>query len=254
MGKFLKFKFDPRTRNSSEMHLLAKKVIPKAPVLKIAQHGAKASVGRVAFWTHEATSYVVRAEDGKKLFLRVPNTEHDLIHSVFSPVDTRAHAVRDYARMKLFNIMFPKNSINPVGLAEVDFGGAKAFGVLSEIIKGRSQDYKKHHTGVYNSKETPTDAHSRFVKGKEVTELIGEIKKAGFSFEGHSWNIMNAQGRPVLLEIEHVDSKKLLAYIKKPTNSKRMRSFVFEQRVKNLLDMIENTKVESKERIRFPLG
>lgn len=247
MIRFAKFNFDSRSRNNHTIqNRAANEKLPFVP--RIAQHGKKGAISRTVFWTHEASTYLVRLNK-KRLFLRVPNVTLNLGESKHTPVDTKHHALRNYNLMQLLNLVFPNNSIKPVGVAQVDYGGKKAFGVLSEIIKGRSKDYKSCHRNVYGEEDLSflddsVDAHTLFTQSKEVMQKLKQINSAGFSFEGKPWNMMNSNGNPIIVELHNVNPEKLLNYVrslqKNPSIPKAMRSIQFRKRIELLLKQFDS--------------
>src|SRR3989344_3879537 len=84
-------------------------------------------------------------------------------------------ALSDFYRHSIFHALFPQYSLKPLGVSSIrSAGGITKFGMVSEILKKRSPDYKKYQYWIYELRieKKPQEIlrHERFVK--EIAEPI----------------------------------------------------------------------------------
>tara|TARA_Y100000310_G_scaffold319650_1_gene375168 strand:+ start:458 stop:1129 length:672 start_codon:yes stop_codon:yes gene_type:complete len=146
---------------------------------------------------------------------------------VIRPIGTRKEANLDLSRHSVFRLLFPGNAITPVGVSSLVEGGTRKHGLVSEIVRGRSHDYKQYQQWVYqqlHSKGTSqfikvvNEGKGRrpdFVKRHEafVKELADPISERaldmGIELNTHPVNVCNAGGKPVFFEILSLNLRRL---------------------------------------------
>ena len=137
-----------------------------------------------------------------------------------------------YANL-IFNALYPKNSIRPVAVASMDVKGKEYWGVISNIVKGRSIDYKRYQRGFYSSKKPiagdskHADAHKQFVAKVAVPVRYDILDKTGIELNDHFVNIAEAGGQPVFFEVHRINFSKLKEFVGTLPNEKR-RSALFK--------------------------
>ncbi|MFH1587574.1 MAG: hypothetical protein ABID38_06990 [Candidatus Diapherotrites archaeon] len=131
-------------------------------------------------------------------------------------------ARRNYARYMIFHLLFPQHALEPVSIASVKKRGKERWGMVTEIIKGRSRDYKIFQRCSYMEGYEPSDVeidaigrHEKFVvkNGRKIKEDIW--KKTGISLNYSPVNVCNVKGKPVFFEVDKVDPKKVWEYAEK---------------------------------------
>jgi len=146
-------------------------------------------------------------------------------------------AERLFSKMKIFNILFSENSIKPIAVTSLNVEGRKSyyiklhdfhvlkipvgkqFGIVSDILKNRSNDYKEFQQWFYLSrkKHIPmTEAvrrHLNFVE-QVALPLRQEIAdKTGIHLSKHPANICNVNDKPVFFEIDYIRAYNLSKFI-----------------------------------------
>lgn len=216
----------PQVQNKGKMRILFKKPSPFFPRAKV--------LGRAFrnFTTQEANTFVVRY-GSKRRFLRVPKTNA-----------TKESAARDYAWMKIFNILYPEVSVKPVGVTlikEKNSIEAKArYGVVSEIVRGLSPSYKKHqklfyeYYGLFDMGVTSRGelSHADFVS-KIKSGLAKKIyEESGIIAQTHEVNVGDKKGVPVFFETS-LDLKQM----------NKFRHFILSQGPKKAQEIIRLLEV-----------
>jgi len=195
------------------------------------------------FETHESNQYLIQYK-GKKRVLRV--------YRGLTPKGNevgKTQAKISFIDHLIFHMLFPKNSITPVGVAYIreSASGIKRYGVVSEILRGRTIGYKAYQKAYYNQgserkrNDQPVDIskggnnsfqqqqaaqHQQFVWHKAPT-VSERIESAGIGVRTHEemeydrpWNptaelpdVANINGQPVFFECDiHGHGEKVLKY------------------------------------------
>lgn len=222
----------PQVQNKGKMRALFKRPSPFFPRARI--------IGRAfrKFSTQESHTFVVRY-GGKRRFLRVSKKN-----------PTKSMAAREYAWMKIFNILYPEVSVKPVGITlvkEKNVGVTSTkYGVVSEIVRGLNPSYKKFQESFYGYYDSPDMAvtstgelsHTDFVN-KVKNGLANKIyEESGINVQTHEVNVGNKKGVPVFFE----SSLDLTKYNK-------FRYFILSQPRKKAEQIIELLEVIRKARV-----
>ncbi|HNV01626.1 MAG TPA: hypothetical protein PKK60_04335 [archaeon] len=184
----------PQVQNKGKMRTLFKKTSPFFPRARIISRAFR------NFSTQEAHTFIVRY-GGKRRFLRVQKR---------SP--TKENAAREYAWMKIFNILYPSVSVKPIGITLVkgknNVGGSTNYGVVSEIVRGLSPAYKKQQKSFYGYYDLLDMgitsqgelSHADFVN-KVKNGLAKKIyEESGIKVQTHEVNVGDKKGVPVFFE------------------------------------------------------
>ena len=176
---------------------------------------------RLAFraGSQEASCHVIRYK-GKLRFFRVPS------YLPLTMGESQVRIQKQRAQMhfitaSIFYSLFPKHSIKPVGVTceqALPATAGKSWGLVSEILRGRSPGYKKINAEAYRTVSRPVmdpdiRAHYQFVKeiGGPLAERIE--KETGIELGTHPVNVAEVQGQPVFVEITDINAKKATQYI-----------------------------------------
>jgi hypothetical protein len=186
------------------------------------------------FTTQESRTFIVRF-GGKRRFFRVPKNN-----------PTKEHASSRYAWMKIFNILYPKVSVKPVGVSlmkrKVKGEVFTEYGVVSEIVRGLTPAYKQQQRAFYDFYDLPDAV---FLTQGELSHIDfvynvknGLIKKiyaeSGIRVDDHVVNVGNRKGSPVFFETA-LD----------PTQMERFKRFVSSQspqKSKKIMELLEIIK------------
>jgi hypothetical protein len=149
------------------------------------------------FRTHQAEVRLIEF-GGKKRVLRF-----DRVHS------DKTSARKEFIQQKIFHTLFPENSIAPVGIAAIKEQNRKCWGVVSEILRNRSRDYKAYQRLYYETLLTQATADELVAMAPHVKfsdnvglPLARRIKEqTGISVDLASVNICNVKGKPVFFEL-----------------------------------------------------
>lgn len=103
----------------------------------------------------------------------------------------------------IFHTLFPENSLTPLGVSFVTKNGKTGYGMVSEVVKQRSHDYKLYQQWWYVGRkkgEPMSEAimrHETFVE-KVAIPLARKIHKdTGIQVNEFPVNVCNINGRPV---------------------------------------------------------
>jgi hypothetical protein len=149
---------------------------------------------------------------------------------------------RNYLAHKIAKELFPKNMLNPLGVTtkEVEINltdnvkrKMKLSGIVTDIVKKRSKDYKDYQKRFYNqNKRTiPDHPHEKWFN-ENAREIAKEIRIAGILIEDNAVNTINSGGTPVFVEVRNLASEGVINYITKQNFSakkkERLINLVFE--------------------------
>jgi len=177
--------------------------------------------------SHQADIHLIMYR-GKRRVIRLQRVEKD---------SSKEGARRRFIEQKIFHTLFPENSIVPVGIATVKVKGVKKWGMVSEIVKGRSNDYKVYQKTFYRTREyfslndlTKEERETRERHRKFATDVgtpfIEKISgQAGIMLDPASVNICNVRGKPVFFEVVGILQIRAKDYIEttvKNEKTKRM--------------------------------
>jgi len=176
------------------------------------------------FKTHEAEIHLIRFK-GKKRVIRVKGIGF---------LGKRT-ARKKFLACKIFHTLFPENSIVPVGVASVKKNGLKHWGSVSEILRGRSSEYKTYPQMFYEPKEEIREStiHLR-ARYQKYADKIGEpfakdlLEKTGISLDDATPNFCIINEKPVFFEIRSINSKKLKEYLKAEVKDEQTRKTVLK--------------------------
>ncbi len=143
------------------------------------------------FATHNAGLFVVKY-NGRTRVLRIPNI-----------LFYRGIATTNFLEHRIFHELFPKNSIKPIALVPVDVqtkqGVVTKWCMVSDLLKGRTIDYKRYQAWFYNNEKKPiqkpleASAHELFIQ-TIPGHVFDEMEKAGIDVNVHAANIANVDG------------------------------------------------------------
>jgi hypothetical protein len=164
------------------------------------------------FKTDHATIYVI-PYGKEKLIARV---------SRFDPGNKISpYLRREYFSQALFNLFFPENSIKPRGITKIVSPRFKIFGLsffkivnwalVSEIVRGRSVEYKDYQKKAYSKGrfwDTSAPQFS-FTFSSEVQGIVRSLSNCGFVVERHPVNVINSNGKPVFVELDGIEPIKI---------------------------------------------
>ncbi len=205
------------------------------------------------FSTQQAKIRVIEFR-GKRCLLRIPSGN-------LKP--TKQFARRMFVLHKIFHTLFPKNSINPVGIKSIKEKDKTSWGMVSEILKNRSSEYKITHALYYESPlrlklspdmiEKAYAKHLGFVYKKADPFSMKLAEKTGIYTNEHRVNICNVKGKPVFFEIDSIKTNRLLAFIEsnvKNQKTKEMLKTLVKELPSNYSPVMASTKVRFQ--IRHP--
>jgi len=164
------------------------------------------------FSTQEANVHLVRY-NGKPAVLRLLKPRYSAQPSSSMKMD----AANNFAMQSIFHIIFPRYSIHPLSVMSVSSKFGKRWGMVSEVVKARSADYKAFQQGFYGLEQHRNSPaykrHEDFVK-KIAVPISGEIyKKTGIVVNDYPVNVCNVKGKPIFFEIDGINPKKLKEYV-----------------------------------------
>lgn len=178
--------------------------------------------------SHEARIFVVRQEKRRRIIFR---TEWD-----------QRLVISTYVMQKLFNALYPENSLRPLSIEFQTVDGKKVLGMTSEIVHGRSNDYKRFSESFYGEGHSPHDSHIKFASsaGKVAGKMVHE---SGIVPASNPINTMNSNGRPIFVEIAYVqDREKLVEALKsKGVDVNRLREEAIHHAPSELQNEVRRT-------------
>lgn len=156
------------------------------------------------FKTDQADIFIIRFSGQR----RVIRCKH--VGSLTSQKTQKDIARKNFLELKLFNLLFPENSITPVAVSSINIRGRKRWGVVSEILRKKSSDYKKFQKRNYgkpkkNKYDLETFRHDEFLSGDSVVNMRRKIAEAGIHVNTHGVNTANVDGKPIFFEIDRMD-------------------------------------------------
>jgi hypothetical protein len=166
------------------------------------------------FYTDEAETYIVYYH-GKRRFFRVQGIDPTR--------SNRSRTQNQFIRMKLFHLLYPENSIRPVGVSYIEMAGSKQWGVVSEILKNRSPGYKKYHARFYYDKikkvldlnHSDFSEHHAFVN-RAVDSVFNRIyEESGFHVQTHPANVVDVHGKPVFIEVFSPENNQYISKVER---------------------------------------
>lgn len=153
-------------------------------------------------------------------------------------------AERNLLKARIFHALFQENSLTPVGIALVEENGKQVWGVVTNIVRNRSADYKLYQQRFYTAvpfyaaigKESEAiERHERFCR-EIAAPILDKIREAGINVDWAQVNICNAGGKPVFFEAWRISPKKCMAFIDRtvPDIRKREKLIGLLLKLKNL--------------------
>ena len=211
------------------MFIKKKAAVEKKKPAVEANRGKSKKAGRMrnafTFNTDEAKTMVIEFK-GKRAMFRLPMKE-------FS---SKRAARNKFILYKIFHELFPQNSIKPLGIKAVNEKEFPQWGLVSEILKNRSPEYKIYQQAFYRPRskmklpEKAIDAaikkHERFVNETAMPALIKIALETGIRLNNHPVNICNVKGNPVFFEIAQRVNHRLLEYINKKVKNPKKREML----------------------------
>jgi hypothetical protein len=129
-------------------------------------------------------------------------------------VPDKKTAKKDYLEHSMFHILHPDISLKPVGVHYVlDEKGKRRWGMVSEVVRPRSADYRIYHDDFYknhHSAKRPKEVkeslqrHRRFANSAATLAVAETSLRTGITINPHPVNIGNSGGKPVFFEIEDI--------------------------------------------------
>lgn len=152
--------------------------------------------------------------------------------------EKREEAVKRFFLHTILHEAFPQNAIVPIDVrAMAPYPGAKKhWGMVSEVVKGRSREYRQHHRWDYTRhhmiqvprvKDPP--GYTRHIEWVEQhgAPLVKEIKrKTGIEVSSMPRNIINSRNTPVFVEVLNCSRPALFAFLRQ---NHQLRERVFGQ-------------------------
>ena len=140
-------------------------------------------------------------------------------------------AERNLLRLRIFHALFPENSLTPAGIAFVEEGKKQAWGVVTNILRKRSADYKIYQQVFYTKQgyaatgknREAFERHEEFVP-KIAKPILAKIREAGIAVDSAEVNVCNAGGKPVFFEVKAISQIKCLKIIQRTVTNERQRN------------------------------
>jgi len=138
-------------------------------------------------------------------------------HAHENPQHNKQNAMARYYAHRIAHELFPKFTPKVLGVEKriitlPDASRTERWGLITEIVKRRSRDYKEYHEHFYDKPhEEPLPAHEEFVNAN--TNITGLLEDAGVCANCDAINIVNSGGTPIHIEIAEVIPSKVLQYI-----------------------------------------
>jgi len=146
-------------------------------------------------------------------------------HASELPSHNKSNAMARYYSHKIAHELFPDYTPRVLGVKQInvtlpDRTQRVVWGIVTDIIHGRSRDYKEYHEHFYEKPSvTPPPAHEAFVKANNKVTFA--LEAAGICPMIDPINIINSHGKPIHIEISEVIPSKIKKYILKLPEKKR---------------------------------